>query len=34
MDEGKIIEENTPVEFFASPKTERLKTFLRRVLDH
>jgi glutamine transport system ATP-binding protein len=34
MDEGKIVEENTPVEFFASPKTERLKTFLRRVLDH
>lgn len=34
MDEGKIIEETTPVEFFASPKTERLQTFLRRVLDH
>jgi putative glutamine transport system ATP-binding protein len=34
MDEGKIIEETTPVDFFASPKTERLQTFLRRVLDH
>lgn len=34
MDEARIMEENTPVEFFASPKTDRLKTFLHRVLAH
>ncbi|MFP4657854.1 MAG: glutamine ABC transporter ATP-binding protein GlnQ [Desulfonatronovibrionaceae bacterium] len=34
MDEGRIVEENTPVEFFNSPKTERLKSFLRRVQAH
>lgn len=28
MDEGVIIEENTPGEFFTSPKTERAKQFL------
>ena len=32
MDEGKIIEENTPKEFFANPKNQRLKDFLAKVL--
>lgn len=29
MDEGKIVEENTPAEFFREPKTERGKEFLQ-----
>lgn len=32
MDEGVIKEENTPEEFFAHPKDERLKEFLSKVL--
>ena len=32
MDEGKIIEENTPDEIFNNPKSDRLKTFLAKVL--
>ena len=32
MDEGKIIEENTPDEIFTHPKSERLKSFLSKVL--
>ena len=32
MDYGKIVEENTPKEFFAAPKSERLKNFLANVL--
>lgn len=32
MDEGKIIEENTPDEIFSHPKSERLKSFLSKVL--
>ncbi len=32
MDTGKIIEENTPEELFANPKSERLKSFLAKVL--
>ena len=32
MDAGQIKEENTPDEFFASPKEERLKEFLSKVL--
>ena len=32
MDGGKIMEENTPAEFFANPQCERLKTFLEKVL--
>ncbi|MDR1605099.1 MAG: amino acid ABC transporter ATP-binding protein [Gracilibacteraceae bacterium] len=31
MDEGAVIEENTPHEFFARPRQERTKLFLRRV---
>ncbi len=32
IDEGKIIEENTPDEFFANPKNPRLRDFLSKVL--
>ncbi len=32
MDEGKIIEEGAPDEFFANPKNPRLKDFLSKVL--
>jgi len=34
MDEGRIIEENTPVEFFERPKSDRAKLFLREILTH
>ncbi len=32
MDEGKVIEENAPEEFFSNPKNPRLKDFLSKVL--
>lgn len=32
IDEGKIQEENTPAEFFQSPKNQRLRDFLSKVL--
>ena len=32
MDEGKIIEVNTPEQIFTNPQNERLKTFLQKVL--
>ena len=32
LDEGKIAEEGTPAEIFESPKCERLRTFLSKVL--
>lgn len=32
MDEGKIVEQNEPQEFFAHPKNPRLKDFLSKVL--
>ena len=32
MDEGRIIEENNPKDFFENPKNERLKEFLSKVL--
>lgn len=32
MDEGKIIEENTPDQFFENPQNSRLKDFLSKVL--
>lgn len=33
MDAGRIIEENTPQEFFLNPKEERTRCFLRNMLD-
>jgi len=32
MDGGHIMEQNTPAEFFAHPQSERLKSFLEKVL--
>ena len=32
MDEGKILEENTPAELFGNPQHPRLKDFLSKVL--
>ena len=32
MDEGVIMEENTPAEFFGNPKCQRLQDFLSKVL--
>ena len=34
MDEGKILEENIPSNFFKKPKTDRSKKFLDQVLNH
>jgi len=34
MDQGQIVEENTPVEFFNHPKTDRAKDFLSKILSH
>jgi len=34
MDEGRIVEEDTPVEFFERPKSDRAKLFLREILTH
>ncbi len=34
MDEGQIIEENNPQDFFKNPESERLKSFLRQILTH
>lgn len=32
MENGKILEQNTPEEFFTNPKSDRLKAFLDKVL--
>ncbi|MGN0675268.1 MAG: amino acid ABC transporter ATP-binding protein, partial [Oscillospiraceae bacterium] len=32
MDNGSIVEENSPEEFFSNPKSERLKSFLSKVI--
>ena len=34
MDQGQIMEQNTPEEFFRNPKSERSKLFLSQVLGH
>jgi general L-amino acid transport system ATP-binding protein len=34
MDQGQIVEENTPEEFFSRPKSERTKDFLSKILGH
>ncbi len=34
MDQGQIIEENEPEVFFASPKSERTRLFLSKILSH
>jgi general L-amino acid transport system ATP-binding protein len=32
MDQGQVLEENIPVEFFTSPRSERTKLFLSQIL--
>ncbi len=34
MDQGRIVEEKPPAEFFGNPENERTKTFLAQVLGH
>jgi ABC-type polar amino acid transport system ATPase subunit len=34
MDEGNIVEEGKPQEFFANPREERTKLFLSKILKH
>ncbi|MFC7329589.1 amino acid ABC transporter ATP-binding protein [Marinactinospora rubrisoli] len=34
MANGQIVEENTPDEFFGSPRTDRAKDFLSKILTH
>ena len=34
MDEGRIVEENSPAEFFDNPQHERTRSFLSSVLSH
>ena len=34
MDEGKMVEANTPEEFFKNPKNERTQAFLSKILSH
>jgi general L-amino acid transport system ATP-binding protein len=34
MDEGQIVEQNTPDKFFDNPESDRLKLFLDQILSH
>ncbi|WP_199286198.1 amino acid ABC transporter ATP-binding protein [Paracoccus suum] len=34
MDQGQIVEQNTPKEFFENPQSERTKLFLSQILGH
>ncbi len=34
MDEGRILEEATPAEFYENPREERARLFLSRILNH
>ena len=34
MDEGRIVEQNDPANFFEHPQSDRLKLFLRQILRH
>ena len=34
MDEGQIVEQNTPAEFFTHPQNERSRDFLSKILGH
>ncbi len=34
MDQGQIVEENTPDEFFDNPKNERTRDFLSKIIAH
>jgi glutamate transport system ATP-binding protein len=34
MDDGRIVEQNTPAAFFDHPESERAKAFLSKILTH
>ena len=34
MDQGQIVEQNEPEEFFNNPRSERTKLFLSQILGH
>jgi glutamate transport system ATP-binding protein len=34
MADGRIVEENTPDAFFTSPRSDRAKDFLSKILHH
>jgi len=34
MDEGHIVEEASPDEFFTNPRSDRAKSFLSKILTH
>ena len=34
MDQGQIVEENSPEEFFHHPKSDRTRDFLSKILGH
>jgi general L-amino acid transport system ATP-binding protein len=34
MDEGQIVEQNTPEQFFNHPQTDRAQDFLSKILGH
>ena len=34
MDQGQIVEQNTPMEFFSNPQNERSRDFLSKILGH
>jgi ABC-type polar amino acid transport system ATPase subunit len=34
MDQGQIVEEGSPHEFFSNPKCDRTKDFLSKILIH
>jgi general L-amino acid transport system ATP-binding protein len=34
MDQGQVVEQNTPAELFKNPKSERTKLFLSQILGH
>jgi general L-amino acid transport system ATP-binding protein len=34
MDEGRIVEQASPTDFFTNPKSDRTKLFLSQILNH
>ncbi|MFY0613917.1 MAG: glutamine ABC transporter ATP-binding protein GlnQ, partial [Hyphomicrobiaceae bacterium] len=34
MDQGEIVEQGAPEEFFNNPKSDRTKLFLSQILNH
>jgi len=34
MDEGRVVEQAAPAEFFTAAKTDRARTFLGKILSH